>query len=320
MEQKQLPIEAESEVVLEVVGKGTAGFFEIKGSTTPSSWKAAVEALLEMREGKVMIIGATDVGKSTLTVFLTNRLLANRISVRVVDADIGQADLGPPTTIGSALPRHPITSLSGSTAQSLLFIGDTSPARVESKLANGIQKLSTDETSMLTIINTDGWVQDPEAILFKTKLIETIRPDIVLGLAKGNELQPILSPSRTESMNVEAARQVLARSRRDRREIRVQGYRRALAGGKMQLIPRTDVRVSFPQGFSSILGLKAEELNNLILGLISEDDYLNQIGIFMGLDGEKVRIYSRDAEAIRRVDFGYVRLTPSGREIGFFER
>jgi polynucleotide 5'-hydroxyl-kinase GRC3/NOL9 len=319
MEQKQLPIEAESEVVLEVEGQG-AGFFEIKGGTIPSSWKAAAEALVEMREGKVMIIGATDVGKSTLTVFLTNRLLAHRISVRVVDADIGQADLGPPTTIGSTHPHDPITSLSDSVAQSLLFIGDTSPNRVRSKLANGIRKLSTDETDKLTIINTDGWIQDPEALLFKTRLIETVNPDIVLGLAKGDELQPILSPSRVESMNVETAKQVLARSRRDRREIRIQGYRRALAGSKIQLIPRTDIRVSFPQGFSSLLGLKAEELNSLILGLVSDNGYLNQIGIFMGLDGEKVRIYSRDTEPIRSVEFGYVRLTPSCREIGFFER
>ena len=202
--QKQLPIEAESEAVLEIDFERPAGLFEIEGSTIPVSWKASADTLLDMGEGKVMVIGATDVGKSTLCAYLTNRLIAHGRSVRLVDADIGQTDLGPPTTIGTALPTRLITSLSELTPDSMLFIGHTSPTRVEAKLIDSVQKLSTDIDGAVTIVNTDGWVLEPAAIYFKTRLISSLKPDLVLGLAKGNELQPILTSSRAESMNVDA--------------------------------------------------------------------------------------------------------------------
>jgi len=317
--QKQLPIEANSDVILELSVRPTATF-EVKGSTIPPSWKSAADALVDMREGKVMVIGDTDVGKSTLTVFLINRLLRNHVEICVVDADIGQAELGPPTTIGSARPLRPITSLNDLDVRSLLFIGNINPSRVESKLIESIRRLSSNNPHSLTIINTDGWIQEPEAILFKTQMIESTNPDLVLGLAKENELQPILAASRSESMKVDAARQVLARSRRNRREIRAEGYRRALEGGRTRAISLKGFPISFPLGFSSPRGLRAEELCNLIVGLVGANGYLDQIGIFMGVDGDKARIYCRDVASFQRVEFGHVRLTPSGHEIGFFSQ
>jgi polynucleotide 5'-hydroxyl-kinase GRC3/NOL9 len=317
--QKQLPIEAESETVLEIDLKRSQRLFEIEGSTIPSSWKMAADALLDMREGKVMVIGATDVGKSTLCVYLTNRLIAHEYSVRVVDADIGQTDLGPPTTIGSTLPRRLITSLGDLAPAATLFIGHTSPTRVESKLINGVQELSNDIDGTVTIVNTDGWVSEPDAILFKTRLITSLKPDLVLGLAKGSELQPILSSSRAESMNIDAAKQVLARSRSNRREIRTAGYYRSLEGGRTRTIPLHGMQLSIPNGFPALRGTRAEELNDLIVGLIGENGYLIQIGIFRGTEGEVARVYCRETANLRKLEFGYVRLSTSGREIGYFE-
>jgi polynucleotide 5'-hydroxyl-kinase GRC3/NOL9 len=317
--QKQLPVEADSDAVLEINLERAGEMCEIEGSTIPSSWKAAAEALLEMEEGRVMVIGDTDVGKSTLCVYLTNRLIDHRVNVHVVDADIGQADLGPPTTIGSATPSHFIASLGDLPPASMLFIGHTSPTRVEPKLIEGIQKLSTHPEKAVTIVNTDGWVLDREAILFKTSLIAALKPDLVLGLGKGNELQPILSSSRAQSMRVEAAKQVLARSRTNRREIRAAGYLRFLNGGKVGSISLKDVQFSIPDGFPNLRGPRAEELRNLIVGFVEENGYLTQIGIFRGVEGEVARVYSRETSEVRTVEFGYVRLSTSGREIGYLE-
>jgi polynucleotide 5'-hydroxyl-kinase GRC3/NOL9 len=317
--QKQLPIEAESETVLEINLRKPERFFEIEGSTIPPSWKIAADALLDIKEGKVMVIGATDVGKSTLCVYLTNQLIAHGCSVRVVDADIGQTDLGPPTTIGNALPRRPITSLSDLTPAATLFIGHTSPNRVESKLIDGVQELSNDREGTVTIVNTDGWVSEPDAILFKTRMIASLKPNFVLGLAKGNELQPILVSSRAESMNVDAAKQVLARSRSNRREIRTAGYRRSLEGARVRSIPLRDTQLSIPNGFPSLRGPRAEELNDLIVGLTEENRHLIQIGIFRGVEGDVARVYCRETVNLRKLEFGYVRLSTSGSEIGYFE-
>jgi len=50
-----------------------------------------------LRSGKVLLLGAADTGKTTLMGALVERL-ARRRPTAVVDADIGQSHIGPPTT------------------------------------------------------------------------------------------------------------------------------------------------------------------------------------------------------------------------------
>ena len=92
MNEKQLPIEAAQRAKLEIALGKSAEIFEIQGSTIPPSWSIAAEALSEMNQGKVAVIGPTDVGKSTLCVYLVNRLLGQKLSI--IDADVGQAGSG----------------------------------------------------------------------------------------------------------------------------------------------------------------------------------------------------------------------------------
>ncbi len=313
--EKQLPVEARSEVQLEIVLGRNGGIFEIEGSTIPASWPKAGEVLAEMRQGKILVIGATDVGKSTLCTYLVNKLLRCELSPHVVDADIGQADIGPPATIGRSAPADFISSLVDLPPAALIFIGHTSPSQVETKLIGGIQRLSNRGQHSLTIINTDGWVLDPEAILYKIKLIEAINPDLVLGIATGTELQPILSASRARSMNIEASREVLARSRSDRREIRTAGYRRFLDGGKTRSIPLQGVNITLPNMFPSPQGPRRHELNDLLVGLLDDQDYVLQIGVLRGLEKGAFKIYSKPADGLRAIEFGFIKLSTDGIEL-----
>ena len=108
---KQLPIETTSEADLDLVMAESRSILEVDGSTIPRSWHSALDALMEMEQGKVVIIGAQDVGKSTLCTFLANGLLKGGVVSRLVDADIGQADIGPPTTLGKAIVSEYVSSL-----------------------------------------------------------------------------------------------------------------------------------------------------------------------------------------------------------------
>ncbi len=317
--EKQLPVEARSEVHLEILLGKNGETFEIEGSTIPASWQRAGEALAEMQQGKILVIGPTDVGKSTLCTYLVNKLLWCELSSHVVDADIGQTDIGSPATIGRSVSTDFISSLVDLPPAALIFIGHTSPTKVQTKLIEGIQRLSNRSQDSLTIINTDGWVIDPEAILYKIKLIDAIDPDLVLGIATENELQPILSGSRVRSMNVEPSQEVLARSRSDRRKIRTAGYRRFLDGGKTRSIPLQGVNVTFPNGFPSAQGPRRHELNNLIVGLLDDQDYLLQIGVLGGIEKDALKIYSRPAEGLRKIEFGFIKLSTGGIELGFLD-
>lgn len=318
MNEKQLPIEASQRAKLEIALGKPGEIFEVQGSTIPPSWSIAAEALSEMNQGKVAVIGPTDVGKSTLCVFLVNRLLGQKLSI--IDADVGQADLGPPTTIARAEPKNSITSLTELDPDARIFIGNTSPGQVKEKLIDGIRRLSARTEDSLTIINTDGWVADPEAIQYKIDLIAQTKLDLVIGLGFGNELQPILAGSGAQSMAVEPAKDVLSRSRSDRRKIRIDGYRRFLDGGSVRTFTSPEVQLSIPENLSFLNKSKPSELRNIIVGLLDEKRYLVQIGVLLAFELRVVRVYCRPAEGIRTIELGYLKLATNGNELGFVER
>jgi len=316
---KQLPVEAKTEAHLEILMGKSGEIFEVEGSTIPTSWTVAADALAEMEKGKAILIGMTDVGKSTLFTYLTNKLLAQQLSLHIIDGDIGQADIGPPTTIAYSTPTTPVSSLVELRPESIIFIGHTSPSQVETKIIDGIRRLSNRVQDSLTIVNTDGWVLDSEAISYKIRMIAATEPDLVIALATGGELQPILSGSRARALNVDTAKDVLARSRSDRREARITGYRRFLKGARTRSISLRAVDLSIPAGFPPIHWPEAWELNSLIVGLLDREGYMLEIGVLIGFANDKARVYCRSVERVHKIEVGYLKLSKEGTELGYFE-
>lgn len=315
--QKQSPIETETRAELEITLGQSGEIFEIQGSTIPASWRLAAATLVQMQEGKVIILGAPDVGKSTLCVYLVNKLLQNGRSLRVIDADIGQADMGPPTTIARAIAQ-PIASLQELTPDRRLFIGHISPSGVfEQKLISAIQRLSAEGERLLTIINTDGWIVGIDAMLYKINLLTQLQPDLVLGVAYSNELETILGGVNFHSMMIAAAKDTLERSRVDRRSIRSDAYRRFLEGAVARRVSLEKIQFYFPRGLRGVSRAERRALSNLIVGILDDEGYLEEIGILMRIEHEGAVIYSRQAEALQRIEVGYVKLSTSGDEIGF---
>ena len=318
-QEKQLPIETESETDIEILLGGEGGVFEVEGSTIPNSWAAAAEALTQLEQGKIIVIGPSDVGKSAFCTYLANSLMKERLRVRILDGDIGQADIGPPTAIGSAIPTSPIYSLTDLNPEAFLFVGDTTPSHVEAKLIEGIHRLAAISQEELTIINTDGWVLDPQAVLYKMKLVEAIKPDLVIGISASDELQPILSGSRAKCFQVRPPEQVLPRTRSDRRDLRTLQYRKFLDGGTIKTMSTRDVILIGPQGPISPRNSKYKEHAGLITGLLDQNGFMLQIGVTMNLEREFLKVYTRSIEKVSEVEFGQIRLTIDGMEVGYLE-
>lgn len=316
--ERQLPIETASNADLEVALAESGDVFEVEGSTIPRSWHSSLEAIAEMNQGKVLIVGASDTGKSTLSTFLANGLLKKGIKPRIIDADIGQADIGPPTTVSSAVVPGFLTSLADLTPLRMIFVGNTSPSHVQSKLIHGILKLSDLAQQSMTLINTDGWALDPEAIIYKIQLIESIRPDLLLGIGKGEELNPILHRA-DASMRIEAPSLVLTRSQTDRRQIRTASYRRYLNGGKIRSYSTRETQVRLPSLLTPVQSKQFPELRNLIVGLLNNQGYLLQIGVLLNFEEDIFRVYSKPTDHISEVELGHVRLSTEGVELGFLD-
>ena len=89
------------------------------------SWKAALDDLRQART--ILLLGATDTGKTTFLTWLANILLVQERRIAIVDADVGQSSLGPPTTIGLSVVTEPFQRLQELPPATLYFVGATSP-------------------------------------------------------------------------------------------------------------------------------------------------------------------------------------------------
>ena len=86
--------------------------------------------------GTLLLLGAADTGKTTLMDALVQRLARSR-PVALVDADVGQSHIGPPTTVGWSVrdregsPAAPgwekITPEGERATGGLAFVGDVTP-------------------------------------------------------------------------------------------------------------------------------------------------------------------------------------------------
>ncbi len=90
-------------------------------------WERAAEAVLA-RPGVVMLLGASDSGKTTLGRILAEKLTAAGRTVGLVDGDVGQSSIGPPTTVGLAIlppdhrfPVSPVPRFSDSIDSTVLY-------------------------------------------------------------------------------------------------------------------------------------------------------------------------------------------------------
>jgi polynucleotide 5'-kinase involved in rRNA processing len=85
----------------------------------------------------VLVLGARDTGKTTLVTYLAHALLADGGSVVVVDADLGQSEIGPPTTVGLGYLRGRVARLAAPEVAGLHSSAPSRPAATSSRRRSG---------------------------------------------------------------------------------------------------------------------------------------------------------------------------------------
>ncbi len=102
---KALPFELGNRCRLQArLGFGARLWWAHPNHAGTSMWRSIAQQVSALAAGKkitVMLVGATDTGKSTLTTYLANMAIRRGIVPCVIDGDIGQGDLAPPTAIGA---------------------------------------------------------------------------------------------------------------------------------------------------------------------------------------------------------------------------
>ncbi|KXA90818.1 hypothetical protein AKJ63_02175, partial [candidate division MSBL1 archaeon SCGC-AAA259D18] len=119
----------------------------------------------------MVVIGKTDSGKSTLV-----RFLHKKLGGCIVDSDVGQSDIGPPTTIG--------LSKDGETMSEGYFVGSTSPAGHFSKMIMGTKRM-IEKGFPSIFVDTTGMVYGQRGRALKTQMVKSLNPDHLIILGNG---------------------------------------------------------------------------------------------------------------------------------------
>ncbi len=251
-EGKRVPLEVKEKAEFELLLGEKATINEVADSTIPESWKNAASTILQQETQPVivMIVGGIDSGKTSFCAYLANKALKQKRRVTIIDADLGQSDLGPPSTVSSCRATKPIRDPFEIAAENISFIGVTSPSGAVSKIIEGIAKMKDKALKRgvgILIINTDGWIEDEDAIKYKVALAKQIRPNIVVAMQEKNELTFLLGAlTETQNLAVESSPATRKRDREERKLLRELSYKKYLKGARVE---------SFPMGWIQISGV-----------------------------------------------------------------
>jgi len=274
------------------------------------------EAILEAQNKVIMVLGASDTGKTTLVEDLLG-LLLEEFSVGVIDTDLGQSHIGPPTTIAWAIFQKKFEDWKKAIVKNFYFVGATSPAGSLLPTITGA-KLTSDmarEEADKVIVDTTGMIGGGVGKILKVCKIELIKPEVILALQKEDELEHILRnfagmntplifrlpvPS---SINQKAYEQRMSYRERKFKDYFNKSQEIALSLNKLgwKNMPSKDYL------YQRLVCLKNREGRNLALGIIDEiDEEKGEIYVYTPID---------KTEEVTNIIPGKIRITREGKEI-----
>lgn len=297
-EGKRVAFEVKQNAHFDLILGENASVEEFEGSTIPASWEKACNTTLAFDEKPVIVVvmGEVDSGKTSFCTYLANKALRKKRKVAIIDADLGQSDIGPPSTIGFCRLTLPIRDLFLLKAENAYFIGTTTPSGALNKVIDelaGMKAEGLKKAVDFLVINTDGWVLGEEAVQYKLRLLKRIAPSVVVGIQQQNELTPILTALKgIKVISIESPSAIKKRDREKRKILRELSYRKYLKGAKMQSFPLSWVKVEgipFGTGITpserrlekiranlGVNPLYCEETPNLIVIVTGKNQWINE--------------------------------------------
>jgi|YNPNPStandDraft_1061719.scaffolds.fasta_scaffold23743_4 polynucleotide 5'-hydroxyl-kinase GRC3/NOL9 len=209
-------------------------------------WEQALQTLAAQK-ARVMVLGARDVGKTTFAALLANRQLAHGIRTAIVDADVGQSEIGPPTTIGMGLVEVPVPTLHAVVPRAIYFVGSNTPRGRMLETVNGVRAMvakAQEAGAESVIVDTTGFVTGAAARRLKCAKVEAVRPQFVVAIQRKDELEHILRP--VERRNLRLIRlpvpeSVMVKSPEMRQQRRVMRFFRYFQDARLHTFALSDI-------------------------------------------------------------------------------
>jgi polynucleotide 5'-hydroxyl-kinase GRC3/NOL9 len=252
----------------------------------PREWVDLVEAI-HRKKGSALILGASDTGKSTLAHFLVTRLCGMGNTVALVDGDIGQSVLGPPTTIGFAVFESAPRQLDDAQAIASYFVGSTSPRGHMLEMLVGTKRIVDRATHLgpeVIIIDTTGFVAGEIAWELKFQKVDLLRPAHLIGLQRRREIEGLLRPHQFRpDMTIHRLRtpeEVRMKSPQQRRSNRSRKFASYFQEVRLYQKSLNGIRVVSPFR----VRYRGKGLDGVLIGLNDEGNFNLGLGILENVD------------------------------------
>ena len=146
------------------------------------------------RVSSVMLIGAMDTGKTTMAWRIIKSALDEGRTVGYVDADIGNSTVGPPTCAALRVIKNSADLDRIDQPDALHFVGSITPERLvlQQVIATASLVEQARRSCDTVVIDTTGIISGVVGETLKYHKMELCRPEAVVALQRGGELEPVV--------------------------------------------------------------------------------------------------------------------------------
>lgn len=261
--------------------------------------------------GVVMLVGSHDTGKTTLARQILAATVAEGKTGAYVDADVAQSTVGPPTCVGLRWIREREDLEHLADADEMRFVGSTNPSRLVLQMVIATATLVDVARSEadVVVIDTTGSISGVTGQTLKYHKVELTRPDTVIALQRGAEMEPIIGMLR-RFFSIEVATaavhpDLVPASADVRSATRIDQIARALAP------PLEAWRVK-PTVFAPTLsaGLDLSRLQDMLVGI--QDGWGRCLGLGLLTHEEGLlRVLTNVGEGMQGLRLGSIRVDPT---------
>lgn len=245
-----------------------------------------IEEIINPRNKLIMAIGGSDTGKTTMVECIAD-LLARYSNVGIVDLDMGQSHIGPPTTIAWGKIQGGFRNWSDIKIEDFYFTGTTTPMGSLLPAVAGAKIITERAISSCekVIVDTTGLIAEPTGRVLKQFKIDLLSPDIILALEFSKELWHILdSYNFNKSLKIyriPAPANVKSKDITKRTQYRFEKFNAYFINAGILEISIENVGIRF---IREPLRFIASDLENRIISFRDENNKDIALGIIEGID------------------------------------